>query len=680
MKNKKSNKIITFSLIFIILFVSILIFVLNYTKDDYSFSILEKKWISDYKDNIINVSIYNDVPLYGKNGKGISFTLLDEFTKDHEIKFNKIPYFVNNKNTELENISFKVLNSQEEINENQILMYEDHYVLLSNENKVYDKVVDISDVQIGVLSEDIANISYYLGEASNLSYTNFDTIDSMLEAYENGIISYLVLPNVLYLDIILENDLNIIYHINELNKKYIIEINNNDNLLTILKKYYKRFYDENYDSLYSEEFVNLFFDIKNISDQERANYNSNKYVYGFVKNMPYESVNNNQFIGTISNYVKNFSKLVDVDFQFNEYNSINELKNDLVSSQIDFAFANFNSTNMGVDIITSTSPFEEQYVIVAKDSIPISSIRSLKNKEVNVVKDTKIYDYLVSNNILIKGYNNLDDLLVNIDSNSIVALDYDTYNYYHNKKLDGFNILYTDELSSNYNFIIRKTPQNDTIAKLFTYYVSSINYNEIRYLHNSSFDLKDPTILNTILKYLFIFLIIIAIIIVVIITMIKKKKKENVIKKEEKLKFIDLMTSLKNRNYLNYNISKWDENVIYPQTIIIIDLNNIKYINDNHGHEEGDNVIKKAASILIVNQLENSDIIRTDGNEFLIYMVGYSEKQIVAYTRKIYKELKELPYGFGAAIGYSMITDDIKTIDDAINEATLEMRDSKEKQ
>ena len=111
---------------------------------------------------------------------------------------------------------------------------------------------------------------------------------------------------------------------------------------------------------------------------------------------------------------------------------------------------------------------------------------------------------------------------------------------------------------------------------------------------------------------------------------------------------------------------------------VIIDLNNIKDINDSHGHEEGDTVIKKAASTLIVNQEPNTDIIRTDGNEFLVYMVGYSEKDVISYTRKIYKELKELPYGYGAAIGYSMIMDDIKTVDDAINEATIDMRNKKE--
>ena len=199
------------------------------------------------------------------------------------------------------------------------------------------------------------------------------------------------------------------------------------------------------------------------------------------------------------------------------------------------------------------------------------------------------------------------------------------------------------------------------------------------YKYNMNFDLNDEATFKTFIKYLFIVLAIICAVVMILITYLKRRKKSKKIKKEEKLKFIDMLTSLKNRNYLNYNMKKWDENVIYPQAIVIIDLNNIKYINDNYGLEEGDNVIKKAASIMIVNQLENSDIIRTAGNEFLIYLVGYVEKQVVAYCRKMYKDLKELPHNFGAAIGYSMITDDIKTIDDAINEATLEMRSNKEK-
>ena len=60
-------------------------------------------------------------------------------------------------------------------------------------------------------------------------------------------------------------------------------------------------------------------------------------------------------------------------------------------------------------------------------------------------------------------------------------------------------------------------------------------------------------------------------------------------------------------------------------------------------------------------------------------MVGYDEKKVQEYVRKINKEMKELPHEFGATLGYSMIMDDVKTIDDAINEATLSMRQAKEK-
>ena len=96
------------------------------------------------------------------------------------------------------------------------------------------------------------------------------------------------------------------------------------------------------------------------------------------------------------------------------------------------------------------------------------------------------------------------------------------------------------------------------------------------------------------------------------------------------------------------------------------------------GYVEGDRVIKSAANILINNQLKNTDIMRTDGNEFMIYLVGYNEEQVVLYMRKLYKLMKDLPYEKGATLGYSMITDDIKLIDDAINEAVLDIKKAKE--
>ena len=144
------------------------------------------------------------------------------------------------------------------------------------------------------------------------------------------------------------------------------------------------------------------------------------------------------------------------------------------------------------------------------------------------------------------------------------------------------------------------------------------------------------------------------------------------------MKYIDQLTSLKNRNYLNENINSWNKNTIYPQATIIIDLNEVQKINDTLGYEQGDAQIKAAANVLIKTQLDNTDIMRTDGNEFLIYLVGYQEKQVVSYIRKLYKEFKNLPFEYGAAIGYSMILNDMKTIEDSINESVEDMRTKKE--
>ena len=84
-----------------------------------------------------------------------------------------------------------------------------------------------------------------------------------------------------------------------------------------------------------------------------------------------------------------------------------------------------------------------------------------------------------------------------------------------------------------------------------------------------------------------------------------------------------------------------------------------------------------AANALIKTQLDNSEIMRTDGNEFTVYLVGYSEKQIISYVKKLMKEFKNLPHDKDAAIGFSMIEDDVKLISDAINEATEKMRENK---
>ena len=58
-------------------------------------------------------------------------------------------------------------------------------------------------------------------------------------------------------------------------------------------------------------------------------------------------------------------------------------------------------------------------------------------------------------------------------------------------------------------------------------------------------------------------------------------------------------------------------------------------------------------------------------------VLGYSEKQVVTYMKKLVKEFKKLPYDDGVAMGFSMIEDDTKLVEDAYNEAVIKMRENK---
>lgn len=650
---KRNNKVIVLVVAGIIFAVLLVVFILNYSKDDYSFSILEKKWINDNTRNVLDVNVYNDVPIYGKQGKGVAFDLLDKFTEKYNVNFNKISYSVDSP-PEYKEIAFKIVNNNTSLTDNDILLYEDSYVLVSKEKSVIDKITDMKDLKVLVLNEDIGLVSNYLSEANNVSFEPKDSIDDIETALSEDD-SYALIPYNMYIDVILSNDLNILYHLSDISKKYVLTVQNKT-LSSIMKKYYLQYSEKLQKEAYKSNFLDEFFYDKKISEADRLGYNSSSYNVGYISYMPFEGREEKDFVGTLSNYLSDFEDLFDVDFKLISYNNIADLKKDLSSGELDLVFANYNLNGINVDIINTNSLFKEEYVILSKDTFIVNSVKSLKDREVSVVKDSYIYDFVNSNGVRTKTFDNNEELCRSLSSNSVVIVDKDTYNYYKNKKFSDYNVLYEGVLPYEYTFAIRDVNKNTVFAKLFSYYTSSVNYEGVRYAYNTNSTVYDFGVLVT-------FITVVATILFIVLTIFivkKKKNKEVSLRNYDKLKYIDSMTSLKNRTYLNSKIKEWDDNVIYPQAFVVVDLNNLKYINDSHGHEEGDTLIKKAASILIVNQEANTDIIRTDGNEFLIYMVGYDEKKVVAYIRKIYKELKELPYGFGAAIGYSMILDDVK--------------------
>lgn len=667
----KKKIIIAITTILIIAGVASSIYLGLYKQDDNNLTLLERQWIEENKNTMIDIEIQNDIPIFSVDGEGLIYDFLDSLEEATELEFNKLPY-----SGETTTYTFKITN---EVGKNDILIYEDNYVLITNEKIKYNALIDISGLNIGVLDSDLENAKKYLNE--NNTYANYDNLTDMIEDLTENSISAIVLPKTIYLKEILENDLNISYNVTEMKQSLVLSLGEIQKLNDIIKKYYQKWYDENYQEEFNTYFSNNYYTYTNTDDETMKDFKSKRYKYGFITNAPYDKLIDNKLVGINSEVIKKFSNLADIEVTFTEYDSYTSLIKDFNENKIDFFFNTTSTDKYDMDVITTPSIIAEEVLILSniKNDIIVNSLKSLEQENVYSITNTQIVNLLEQNNIAIKKYKNIEKLLSKINVNSIIAIDRLNYEMYKNKELKDFEIDYSQKLDTDYNYILRDIKDNSLFNSYFSFYVSFIN--EVEMLNKVDYKTFETAEKLAFLRPLIftLFAVICLIAITYVIKKIKEKKKDKTgVSKENKLRYIDMMTSLKNRNYLNDSIEKWDESGIYPQSIIIIDLNNVAYINDNYGHNEGDNVIKEAANILIKNQLEQSEIIRTNGNEFLIYMVGYEEKNVVSYIRKLSKEFKELEHGFGAALGYSMINDGLKTIDDAINEATLDMRANKE--
>lgn len=667
---KKNNKklLVIIGLIAVVLSIAVFL-AIRMNRNSTELSLSEKKWIEDNKKSMIDIYVMNELPLFSASEDDVFLSFLTYFESETGLSLNKVSYSLNSTIPSGDYL-FKIVNESDDIGRNDLLFYEDNYVILSKTNKKIQDLSKLSNYKIGVLTSNLSSVSEYLTYDSNLTFTNYSDDVQLLNAFSADEVNYIVVPKNRYLNEIVTNNYYVVNNLSNLSNKYVLSISNKNNKLdSIFTKLYTKWYKNNFKRLFSKKMSEYYFETKEIDDRSISSFKGKKYIYGYVENAPYEISNNK---GLNLEFLKGFETFAGVEFQFKKYSSVKALNDAFNKGEVDIVFNYYGfdtgSSNETINVYNSS------YVILThiNNNITVDSWASLVGKEIYALKDTALTTYVNNNSkATIKTYSKLKNLLKTKEP--LVLFDLNTYNFYKNTKLRDYYIVFEGTLDLNYNFLVKRDSTNNTFSEVFQYYLSNINHTEFK--NRGMSNIMNYNILESIsLFYYAVF----AGIVVVLLAFLRLRKERKVKLSEEKSKYIDPLTSLKNRNYLSTNMDKWDENKVYPQAIIVIDLNDLKTINNELGYQEGDTVIKAAANILIKNQLKNTDIIRTDGNEFMIYMVGYNEDQVVLYMRKLYKLMKDLPHEKGATLGYSMILNDIKLIEDAINDAVLDIKKNKD--
>ena len=100
----------------------------------------------------------------------------------------------------------------------------------------------------------------------------------------------------------------------------------------------------------------------------------------------------------------------------------------------------------------------------------------------------------------------------------------------------------------------------------------------------------------------------------------------------KQLAMTDQLTGLYNRYFLNSFIEKalsLAKRHKYPLSLIMIDLDKFKYINDTFGHKQGDEVLVKIAAVLQNNCRIEDIAVRIGGDEFLVVLPHCSEGEAI---------------------------------------------------
>ena len=146
------------------------------------------------------------------------------------------------------------------------------------------------------------------------------------------------------------------------------------------------------------------------------------------------------------------------------------------------------------------------------------------------------------------------------------------------------------------------------------------------------------------------------------------------------LSFHDQLTGLYNRRFFEEEIKRLDAKENYPLSLVMIDANGLKLINDAFGHKAGDLLLKKIAEIL-KREFRSDDVIaRVGGDEFVILLPNTDSAAVEKIIERVKKAAsKEKVEGIEVSVadGWDTKSNPYTHIDDVFKRADTKMYSQK---
>ncbi|PYY21446.1 MAG: hypothetical protein DMG62_18540 [Acidobacteria bacterium] len=123
--------------------------------------------------------------------------------------------------------------------------------------------------------------------------------------------------------------------------------------------------------------------------------------------------------------------------------------------------------------------------------------------------------------------------------------------------------------------------------------------------------------------------------------------------------FTDYLTGLRTRGYFEQQLDlevKRSDRRNEQFALLMVDIDHFKALNDTHGHQVGDSVLRQVTSLLVKDMREVDTVARYGGEEFVIILPEAMEEEAISVAQRIRKSIQNADFQIDASNGHKKLT------------------------
>ena len=123
--------------------------------------------------------------------------------------------------------------------------------------------------------------------------------------------------------------------------------------------------------------------------------------------------------------------------------------------------------------------------------------------------------------------------------------------------------------------------------------------------------------------------------------------------------FTDYLTGLRTRGYFEQQLDlevKRSDRKQEQFSLLMVDIDHFKSLNDNYGHHVGDQVLRQVTSLLVKDMREVDTVARYGGEEFVIILPETSEQEAISVAQRLRRAVQNFDFQIEGLEGHERLT------------------------